>query len=85
MTLSIVSANETIASNVLAQNLMRLSAYPGAAVAGVSGLEENNGTTCGLIVESDTMFDHIGDWSCRISTDLGVGQAEYFFNPFVHH
>jgi hypothetical protein len=38
-------------------------------VAGVTGLEENNGTTCGLVVESADQMDHVGDWSCSLTID----------------
>jgi hypothetical protein len=43
--------------------------YAGAPVAGVTGLEENNGTTCGLVVESADQMEHVGDWSCSLKIE----------------
>jgi hypothetical protein len=41
----------------------------GAAVEGVTVWEENNATTCGLLVQSADS-DHLGDWTCNLTHEI---------------
>ncbi len=54
-------------------------------MAGVSGLQENNRTTCGLVVESADQMDHVGDWSCSLTIEAyhGKNNIKYKFFPGV--
>jgi hypothetical protein len=52
-------------------------AFSGATVAGVSGLKENNRTTCGLVVESADQMDHVGDWSCTLTIEAFHGKKKH--------
>ena len=69
----LVNINNTSELNVSSKSksiLIYLSfSFAGAPVAGVSGLKENNRTTCGLVVESADHMDHVGDWSCTLTID----------------